>query len=85
LGAVEQGERHASGVDLLKAMKVELAPKKAPASSNKKIELRDRDGAKRAIIGAHRSNKGQYKVDLFDVSDGQVEELQKALEKLLKL
>ncbi len=85
LGAVEQGERHASGVDLLKAMKVELAPKKAPASSKKKIELRDRDGAKRVIIGAHRSNKGQYKVDLFDVSDGQVEELQKALEKLLKL
>lgn len=45
----------------------------------------DEQGRKRVVIGAHRSNKGQYKVDLFELSDEQINVVEEAIRSALKL
>lgn len=80
-----EGGRRESGSDLLKSVRGLLVQKAPSISANQKIELKDKLGQKRAVIGAHRSNKGQYKIDLFEVTDEQLGELKKALEKTLNL
>jgi len=85
LTALGEGGRHETAADLLKAIKTQLAPKVAKISAKQKVELTGKAGQKRAVIGAHRSNKGQYKIDLFDISDEELGEVQKALEKALRL
>lgn len=52
-------------------------------AANRKIEIKS--GKKlRAAIGANRKVKGQYKIDLYELSDAEYEELLSFLEKTLK-
>tara|TARA_A100001391_G_scaffold201871_2_gene189957 strand:- start:10252 stop:11313 length:1062 start_codon:yes stop_codon:yes gene_type:complete len=85
LSQLGEGGRQETGGDLFKAIKLHLTPKGPKLSAKQKVELKDKAGQKRAVIGAHRSNRGQYKIDLFDVSDEQLGDVQKALEKVLRL
>ncbi|MEM1154746.1 MAG: ParB/RepB/Spo0J family partition protein [Pseudomonadota bacterium] len=83
LNTLEEGGRFESGTELLKAMKQQLKPKTAKVTAKQKREITDTTGKRRAVIGAHRTNKGQFKIDLFDVTDKQLAEIQKVLEKTL--
>ena len=56
-----------------------------PAGAKQRRQLVDAKGRKRVVIGAHRSNKGQYKVDLFDLSEDQVSAVEEAIRGVLKL
>ena len=77
--------RFEDGAALLKAMRVAARKPAAAAGGKQRRELVDDQGRKRAVIGAHRSNKGQYKVDLFDLSEEQIAAVEKAIKGALKL
>ena len=76
--------RFEDGASLLKALRVAATKPKAPAPVRRR-ELVDEQGRKRVVIGAHRSNKGQYKVDLFELSDEQINVVEEAIRSALKL
>lgn len=69
--------------ELLKAIKADDVDKLTTPTKAKKIEVVDREGRKRAIIGAHRTQQGQYKVDLFDLSDDELSAVHQSLAKVL--
>lgn len=66
----------------LKELLKPRAPVDKPAA-NRKIEIKNGNKV-RAAIGANRKVKGQYKIDLFDLSDAEYEEVFAFLEKALK-
>ncbi len=74
---------YATAAMLVKAIRALTQPKFAAPTKNMRIEILGDKGQKRAVIGAHRSNEGQYKVDVFDVSDTELMALHKALQKVL--
>ena len=72
-------------IDLAKRLNELLSTKlttKIPAA-NRKIEIK-KGKSVRASIGVNRKNPGQYKVDLFSLSDNEYEHIVKALEKILQ-
>ena len=77
--------RFEDGTALLKALRVSARKPTAPSGAKQRRELVDAKGRKRVVIGAHRSNKGQYKVDLFDLSEAQVTAVEEAIRGALKL
>ena len=77
--------RFEDGVALVKALRVAARKPSAPAGAKQRRQLVDAKGRKRVVIGAHRSNKGQYKVDLFDLSEDQVSAVEEAIRGVLKL
>lgn len=74
---------YATAAVLVKAIKAQTQSKTAAPTKNKRIEILGENGQKRAVIGAHRSNAGQFKVDVFKVSDTELIALQQALQKVL--
>jgi hypothetical protein len=52
-------------------------------SANRKIEIKNGVSV-RYSIGGNRKNPGEYKVDLFSVSETEYLHILKALEKILK-
>ncbi|MFV0278667.1 MAG: ParB/RepB/Spo0J family partition protein [Parahaliea sp.] len=76
--------RFEDGAALLKALRT-AATKPKTVVAAKRRELLDGQGRKRAVIGAHRTNKGQYKVDLFELSDEQITAVEEAIRSALKL
>lgn len=71
--------------DLANRLKELLKPKatvERPAA-NRKIEIK-KGNKVRAAVGANRKVQGQYKIDLFELSDTEYEELMAFLEKTLK-
>ena len=76
--------RFEDGVALLKALRsAALKPKKS--RTPQAWDIVDAQGRKRAVIGAHRSNKGQYKVDLFELTERQIKAVEEAIRAALKL
>ncbi len=73
----------AKTADLLKAIKADDVDKLVTPTKAKKIEIADKQGNKRAVIGAHRTKQGQYKVDLFELSDDELASVHQALVKAL--
>lgn len=69
---------------LLKAFRAQATtPKKPkPLSINRRIEI-DHAGKRRAVIGKNRTKTGQYKIDVFDVSDEELSLIEDALRKVL--
>ncbi|MEE8056774.1 MAG: ParB N-terminal domain-containing protein [Pseudomonadales bacterium] len=82
MASIGQGVYFESGAELLRVIKGFVA-KKAAVTTKKKIEFKDCLGKKRAVIGVHRSNKGQYKVDLYGFDDEQMGEIKKAIKKIV--
>jgi ParB/RepB/Spo0J family partition protein len=72
-------------IDLAKRLKELLNPKATVTipSANRKIEIK-KGNTVRASIGVNRKNPGQYKVDLFSLSETEYEYILKALEKILQ-
>ena len=73
-----------SSKDLLKSVsefvKVKTTTKKP--TTKKKIEIK-RGDVVRAEVGKNRSKEGQYKLDLYDVTDDEYEKLMEAVKKIL--
>lgn len=71
--------------DLSNRLKELVKPKPSlnTPSANRKIEIK-KGKSVRASIGVNRSKPGQYKVDLFSLSDSEYQEVLEALEKILK-
>lgn len=71
--------------DLANRLKELLKPRASvdKPAANRKIEIKSGNKV-RAAIGANRKVKGQYKIDLFELSDAEYEELLAFLEKTLK-
>ena len=72
-------------IDLAKRLNELLSTKPTAniPSANRKIEIK-KGKSVRASIGVNRKNPGQYKVDLFGLSDNEYEHILKALEKILQ-
>ena len=51
-------------------------------SANRKIEITKGEQV-RAVIGKNRSTEGQYKIDVFDVSDQELASLEAAIKRVL--
>ncbi len=83
LASLAREAPYATAAELVKAIKAQTQSKPVAPTKNKRIEILGEDGEKRAVIGAHRSNAGQFKVDLFNVSDSELIALQQALQKVL--
>ncbi len=83
MASLAQEAPYATAAALVKAIKIHTQSKPVPPMKNRRIEILGENGQKRAVIGAHRSNAGQLKVDVFDVSDAELVALQQALEKVL--
>ncbi|HBQ42368.1 MAG TPA: ParB/RepB/Spo0J family partition protein [Halieaceae bacterium] len=78
--------RFEDGGALLKALReAARKPAKSAVALKGRRELVDDQGRKRAVIGAHRSKKGQYKVDLYELSDEQITAVEEAIRGALKL
>lgn len=76
--------RFEDGVALLKALR-SAATKPKKSRTPQAWDIVDAQGRKRAVIGAHRSNKGQYKVDLFELTERQIKAVEEAIRAALKL
>ncbi len=85
LASLTREAPYATAAMLVKAIKELAQPKPATPTptKNTRIEILGENGQKRAVIGVHRSNEGQFKVDLFNVSDTELMALHKALQKVL--
>lgn len=84
IGALKSEAPYAKFSELAKNLKA-LVKKKKPAdtpTANKKVEIKNGNSL-RAEIGRNRSKIGQYKVDLYDVSDDEYEKLVDAMRKVL--
>lgn len=71
--------------ELANRLKDLLSPKPSPRlpSANRKVEIKA--GTKlRASIGSNRKKEGQFKVDLFGLSDEEYQKILSALESILK-
>jgi len=84
LKKVAANELFESSDTLLKSLKEEEAKKAiSKPTANKKIEIKS--GKKvRAEIGKNRKVDGQYKVDVYDVTDTEYEELIESINKIFK-
>lgn len=86
LQSFSEAPRFEDGGALLKALREAARQSTKPAGAVKgRRELVDEQGRKRAVIGAHRSKKGQYKVDLYELSDEQIAAVEEAIRGALKL
>lgn len=76
-----------SSNDLLKALRAELKSEEAPLTIPKKkpLQLKSTKSDLTVKITAHRSNEGQFKVDLHGMNDQQVESLVEILKKNFSL
>lgn len=84
LAELETGAPYTKFSDLSNRLKelLKAKPLVSTPSANRKIEIK-KGKAVRAAIGVNRNKPGQYKVDLFALSDSEYQEVLKALEKIL--
>ncbi len=78
---ISSGDVFLTASDLLKFIR-HMSTKKPTSSSQTRIEIKNDSGQKKALIGSHRSNRGQYKIDLYDIEDTKIEEIVDVLEKI---
>ncbi|NIB44327.1 ParB/RepB/Spo0J family partition protein [Pseudomaricurvus alkylphenolicus] len=83
--ALEKEAPFGKANELVKAIKSLHKPATATEkpTANKKIEIKSGDTL-RAEIGRNRRVQGQYKIDLYDLTESEYEAIYNALEKLLK-
>lgn len=60
-----------------------LEPKKPTPTANRKIDIKSNNKT-RVSVGAHRTIPGQYKVDLFDLTRDEYDEVIKSFERIFK-
>jgi len=74
-----------TGANLLKEIK-NLSNEKAPSLSKKKaLKLKNSSGDIRAVIGSHRTNVKQYKIDLYDMNKQDLDKVIDVLKNILKI
>lgn len=77
---------YTTSAGLLKAIQSVLQQAKVAESPIKKtrpLTIKDNQGRVKARVSAHRSNAGQYKIDVFELTDAQAEALVSNLRKSL--